>query len=92
MKTLINEVSETVKILENDLPNLTEKEIIHLAIELHKLQAAQEANELFKKAFVMYNTDEYPGALEAIAIQLGFTLHKAEFLSKDFKVKDFDKF
>ena len=30
MKTLINEVSETVKILENDLPNLTEKEIMEV--------------------------------------------------------------
>ena len=72
MKDLIEEIVQTALDLKEVVGINYKTDLIPMAIELHKLQAAQEANELFKKAHVISATDAYPTALESIAIQLGF--------------------
>lgn len=73
MEDLIKEILATKKILEKEFPQiLTHVEYFKLAIEMHKIKEANEANELFKTANAISSSNLYPPALEAIAIQLGF--------------------
>lgn len=44
--------------------NITMAEALNLVIQ-------SERNEIFKRAFVLSDSDSYPSALESIAMQLG---------------------
>ncbi|MFT3912265.1 MAG: hypothetical protein QM737_22750 [Ferruginibacter sp.] len=61
-------VSKDVETLTKELKaeyKLSDYEALTLALKA-------EQNELFRRAFVLSNSDDYPSGLEAIAIALGF--------------------
>ncbi len=65
IKNTIRELDEIKQDFKEKYPKLTEFELLQLAIQ-------HQRNRILVAAFVISPTDKYPGALEAIAIQLGF--------------------
>ena len=66
MNYLTDEVKDKAKKLRQDLPTLSVYESLKIAVDLQR-------NELYAKANVIAPDNEYPGALESIAINLGET-------------------
>lgn len=65
IKNTIRELNEIKEDFKEQYPKLTEFELLKLAMQ-------HQRNRILVAAFVISPTDAYPGAIEAIAIQLGF--------------------
>lgn len=56
----------------SDFWNIAEEERMNIAIQIFQAHQLRMQNEIFKKAFVITDSDAYPTALEAIAIANGY--------------------
>jgi len=65
MRTKIDEYSTIVKDLKLNYPELTDFELLSLAIQI-------ERNHILENGLVVSRSDSNPSGLEAIAIALGF--------------------
>ena len=64
MEYLTNQIKDKAKELRKDYPTLSVYESLNIAAKIQK-------NELYARANVIAPDNEYPGALESIAINLG---------------------
>lgn len=69
IKNTLGELDEIKKELKEYFPKLTEFELLQIAVQ-------HQRNRILVSAFVIGSSDSYPGALEAIAIQLGFSTNQ----------------
>ena len=66
MKTKIEDYNTIAKQLKKDYSNLTDFEVLTLAIQI-------ERNQILENGFVVSTSDKNPSGLEAIAIALGYS-------------------
>lgn len=63
-------ISQYIEDLKLDYKNLSEYELLSIAIQ-------QQRNDIFASGLSVSQTDSHPSAIEAIAIQLGYTTKSA---------------
>lgn len=76
MKIGIRKFTEIARELKLNYPNLTEYEILTLAIQI-------ERNEILENGLVVSSNDNVPSGIETIAISLGYTNGQSKRTIKD---------
>lgn len=61
-------------IIKNNTLPMTQFEALQIACTIQRNRIESDRTEIFRRAFNISLSDKYPGALEAIAIQLGFEI------------------
>lgn len=67
---IVNKVHDTTSVLVKG--NVNYMDSIELAIKLKTIWLEEEKNQIIRRGFNVATNDQYPSALEAIAMALGY--------------------